>query len=51
MSTAARKYSNGGRIYMQSGYIRKSSGKYIGPHLKTKPDNSTENNRKQILGY
>ncbi|MBI2032427.1 MAG: hypothetical protein HYT09_02155 [Candidatus Levybacteria bacterium] len=47
----AKKYTNGGRIFMQRGYLRKSTRKYIASHLKTKPDNTTRNNRKQVLGY
>ncbi|OGH21371.1 MAG: hypothetical protein A2958_01040 [Candidatus Levybacteria bacterium RIFCSPLOWO2_01_FULL_38_13] len=46
-----RKYKNGGMLYLQSGYIRKATGKFINSHLKTKPDSNPSNNRKSILGY
>lgn len=45
-----RSYSNGGSLYYQKGYYR-SSGTYVQPYLKTRPDNTIYNNRKYILGY
>ncbi len=48
--SAPKNYQNGGQLYMQKGYI-KGNGTYVQPHLKTKPDNSLYNNRKQRLGY
>jgi len=38
-----RTYSNGGQFKIQNGY-RKSDGSYVSPHLKTTPDNRTDNN-------
>lgn len=49
-SPSYRNYSNGGSLYYQRGYLKKN-GTYVQPHLKTKPDNSIYNNRKNILGY
>lgn len=48
--SAPKNYQNGGQLYMQKGYL-KGNGTYVQPHLKTKPDNSLYNNRKQRLGY
>lgn len=47
---APRNYQNGGQLYLQKGYVKRN-GTYVQPHLKTKPDNSLYNNRKQTLGY
>jgi len=44
---APRHYKSGGRVKLQKGYIKKKSGKYVAPHLKTSPDNSKYNNLKQ----
>lgn len=41
---SARSYSRGGALYLQNGYIRKSTGKYVAPHLKTRSDNYKWNN-------
>ncbi|OGH38175.1 MAG: hypothetical protein A3B44_00785 [Candidatus Levybacteria bacterium RIFCSPLOWO2_01_FULL_38_21] len=49
--TLKRKYKNGGMIYLQKGYVRKKTGKYVNSHFKTKPDDNIRNNRKYILGY
>lgn len=49
--TSRRKYKNGGMLYLQRGYVRKKTGKYVNPHFKTKPDGNFNNNRKYILGY
>lgn len=48
---APKSYKNGGRLYLQKGYVRKTTGKYVMPHLKTKPDNTIYNNRKYLLGF
>lgn len=50
-STSKRKYKNGGMLYLQRGYVRKKTGKYVNSHFKTKPDSNLRNNRKYILGY
>jgi hypothetical protein len=39
-----RNYKSGGQIKLQKGYVRKSTGKYVNPHIKTNPDNSKYNN-------
>ena len=38
-----RTYDNGGQYKVQDGYQR-SNGTYVAPHIKTTPDNSTNNN-------
>jgi len=48
--TIPKNYKNGGSLYFQKGYLKKS-GTYVQPHLKTKADNTIYNNRKYILGY
>ncbi len=48
--TTPRNYKNGGQLRMQRGYLRKN-GTYVQPHLKTKPDNTTYNNREYIFGF
>lgn len=48
--SAPRNYKNGGQLYMQKGYLKRN-GTYVQPYLKTKPDSSRFNNRKQILDY
>lgn len=45
-----KNYSKGGSLYYQRGYLKKN-GTYVQPHLKTRPDNTTYNNRKYLLGY
>ena len=50
-STSKRKYKNGGMLYLQRGYVKKKTGKYVNSHFKTKPDGNLRNNRKYILGY
>ncbi len=50
-STSKRKYKNGGMLYLQRGYVRKKTGKYVNSHFKTKPDDNIRNNREYILGY
>ena len=46
-SSSPRNYKNGGAMKLQKGYIKPSSGQYVGPHLKTSSDNSKWNNLKQ----
>ncbi|MFH0834419.1 MAG: hypothetical protein V2A63_03455 [Patescibacteria group bacterium] len=41
----ARTYRNGGTYYIQRGYYKPSTGKYVMPHLKTRPDNYKWNNK------
>ena len=50
-STPKRNYKNGGMLYLQRGYVKKKTGKYVNSHFKTKPDGNLRNNRKYILGY
>ena len=38
-----RNYSNGGSVYMQSGYYKRN-GTYVQPHYKTRSDNYQYNN-------
>jgi hypothetical protein len=40
-----RKYTNGGQIKVQKGYIKRNAT-YVEPHLKTTPDNNKWNNLK-----
>ncbi|MBI3984391.1 MAG: hypothetical protein HY344_00400 [Candidatus Levybacteria bacterium] len=44
-----RTYPHGGGLFWQKAYKR--NGKLVKAHFKTKPDNITSNNRKNILGY
>jgi hypothetical protein len=46
-SSAPRHYKSGGQVKVQKGYVRKKSGTYVAPHLKTSPDNTKANNLKQ----
>ncbi len=46
---AKRHYKSGGQLFLQKGYMRR--GKFVKPHLKTKPDGIKSNNRKNILGF
>jgi hypothetical protein len=42
-----RNYTKGGTIKLQKGYLKKSSGKYVTPHLKTNSDQYKFNNLKK----
>jgi hypothetical protein len=42
-----RHYKSGGHVKIQKGYVRKKSGKYVAPHMKTSPDRSKANNLKK----
>lgn len=41
-----RRYRNGGSIRYQRSYYKKSTGKYVSGHYKTRPDRVKYNNLK-----